>query len=369
MKRVLLVSTYPYTRSSRGMDVLTEAFQLEEWDTSHMMFPRVLYLPKVKPPAKTTIRFPKPRWSFLPYVDKYMHRLSRRLFNVVRKTNVRTIQGRVDFADYDLVVLESGKPLLLLPEIPEAIPLIYRQSDSVQLALGKGRHYCALADDAYSRADTILVTKSHYMDHVPPEERHKVITVENGMAFPDPITGVNPYASGTRNAVYVGLHPLDEESLRRILREIPDLNLHIVGPCLNMGSRQRLRRYHNFHYYRFLYKEDFMPMVEHADASFCPFQRNSALRWYGLTSKFLHSMYYQLPIISYPTGVPGEFDRLAVQFVETPEEFVGALVRSLGAKPIKYPVDFDFYSPEKRMDAYRSVVAGLPLLVYGVSAD
>ena len=37
-QRVLLVSSYPFSQTSRGMDVLTEAFEREGWNVDHLNF-------------------------------------------------------------------------------------------------------------------------------------------------------------------------------------------------------------------------------------------------------------------------------------------------------------------------------------------
>jgi len=357
--RVLLVSAYPFSHSSRGMDVLTQAFELEGWITHHLCFPHVSYIPRLSPPTDTQVRCITPRLSWFPYVDRYMFFLPRFLFELVRRINVRTVKGYIDFDDYNLVVLESGKALFLLPEIPPSLAICYRQSDSVKLALGKGRWYCQLEDDIFGRAKRIILKKPFFIDQVPEADRKKTVIIENGMALPETSGRPSPFPSGTHNAVYVGLHVLDEYTLKLLLQKLPRIEFHIVGPCLRSASRRRLRKYANYHEYLFLSKEEYMPMLEHGHLAIFPFVRTKAMKWFGLTSKFLHFMYFQLPIVSYPTGLPGEFDGLPVFFALSPEGFVSQVNDAIRKKPVDYNIDFGYYSSESRMAAYRNLVKEL----------
>lgn len=354
--QVLLVSAYPFSHSSRGMDVLTTAFEREGWITSHLTFPRVFYTPDIRPPVDSWVNCMVSELSWLPYVDRFMRWFPSRLFHMVRRLNTKTVRHAVDWSVYDLVVLESGKPLMLLPEIPAAIPVAYRQSDSVRLVLGRGVEYVALEDDVFRRAIRIILKKSLYIDFIPEEYRGKSVTVENGMALPEPGDKTTPFEPGYRNVVYVGLHPLESETLRMLLERYPEIHFHVAGPCLRKTSIRKLRRFSNFKYYDYLSKEDYMPMLEHADAAMFPFVRTETMKWFGLTSKFLHFMYYRLPVVSFPTGLPGEFDDLPVYFAEDRQEFVELIGSAINQKPVIYPLDFDYYGPDQRLNAYREIV-------------
>ena len=102
-----------------------------------------------------------------------------------------------------------------------------------------------------------------------------------------------------------------------------------------------------------------MPVLKHADLAIFPFVRTERMKWFGLTSKFLHFMYFGLPVVSYPTGLPGEFDGLPVRFAADRRAFVNHVGEALTGKPVSYNLDFTYYGPEARLEEYRAVVRGL----------
>jgi len=341
------------------MDVLAEAFEREDWEVDHLVFPRVFYTPKIPPPRDTRVRCLRPSLTWLPYIDRFMWWVPQGLFETIRLINVRSLGSIVNFSSYDFVVLESGKPLLLLPEVPRTVKIVYRQSDSVNLALGKGRWYCELENTAFRVSSLIILKKDIYKNYVPKDYRKRTIVIENGMAFPDEISAQNPFREGSLNAIYVGLHPLDIKTLLLLLRRLKNIDFHIIGPCLNIFQRQILRVFPNFFYTRFLPKEAYMPMLKHSNVAIFPFIRTKEMKWFGLTSKFLHFMYFKLPIVSYLTGLPGEFGELPVKFAKDRIDFVDKVAESIVEKPVTYAVDFDYYSPPMRMSKYRQAVRSL----------
>lgn len=339
--------------------MLTEAFEREGWDVDHLNFPRAFYTPKIPPPPGIKVSCLRPSFTWLPYVDRFMWWIPRCLFEIIRLINIRSLGNVVNLSSYSFVVLESGKPLLLLPEIPGTAKVVYRQSDSVNLALGRGRWYCELENQVFRISSLIILKKSIYKNYVPKNCWNRTTIVENGMALPDEISAKNPFREGSLNAIYVGLHPLDMKTLFLLLRRLRDVDFHIIGPCLNAFQRQILNFFPNFFYAKFLSKEVYMPMLKYSDVAIFPFIRTKKMKWFGLTSKFLHFMYFKLPIVSYYTGLPGEFGKLPVKFAEDRIDFVDKVANSIMKKPIKYAVDFDYYSPRMRMNEYRQVVRDL----------
>ncbi|MBN2627423.1 MAG: hypothetical protein JXA95_12215 [Spirochaetales bacterium] len=359
MKKVLLVSPYPFSHSSRGMDVLTRCFDEEGWDTHHLVYPRVFYTPRVAPPRNTRVTCHWARKSWFPYIDRLMSWMPPFLFRLVRKLNNRTLRT-FDFTAYDYIVLESGKPLFLMDIIPPSVPLIYRLSDSVRYVLGKNPSYIALEDEIYDRGARLIFKKAVYLDFLTPEQREKATVIENGMVLPPELDRAPSFPEGTKNTVYVGLHRLDAPTLETVLIDHPDCSFHIIGPCLSKGTVKKLGRYGNFRYYPFLSKEEYMPLLRDADLAVFPFVRNESMKWFGLTSKFLHFMYFRLPIVSYPTGFPGEFDNLPVVFAENREDFSRLVGNILGkGEKIDYPIDFDYYSRESRDREYKRFIGTL----------
>lgn len=353
--KVLLVSPYPYSPSSRGMDVLTACFDKEGWETDHLVFPRVFYTLPVKPQPESRVRCLQGKKALIPWVDRYMFFLPRFVFEMIRRHNAATVR-EIDLTAYDVIVLESGKPLFLLDRIPPGVRLVYRQSDSVQLVLARNRWYRQLETEVYGKADFVIHKRDVYVEMMPEQTRGKAVVIENGMAVPENVSGVNPFGDGSRNAVYVGLHALDAKTLEACLKAYPGITFHCVGPCLSKGRVKRLSRWDNFRFYPFLPPDRYMPMLKFADLAFFPFVRSEAMKWFGLTSKFLHFMYFRLPIVTWPTGLPGEFEGLPVIFAADREDFVRKVGDAAGSGPVAYAVDFNHYSAAEREREYRQFI-------------
>lgn len=357
-RKVLLVSPYPYSISSRGMDVLTTCFSDEGWDVSHLTYPRAFYTPRIERPDNS-VKVLTPPKSLFPYIDRIMFWFPKLFFNIVKWINNLSVR-RVDFSSYDYIVLESGKALFLMDVIPDNIPIIYRLSDSVQLVLGKNPHYHDLEKKVFEISNRMVFKKGVYKDSLKEHQKDKTVVIENGMAIPKGDLGENPYQDNSRNAVYVGLHQLDYPTVESILKNTPECNFHIIGPCLGKSQVKKLNQYENFHYYSFLSKEEYMPMLKWADFAIFPFKRTESMKWFGLTSKLLHFMFFDLPIVLYPTGIEGEFDGLEVTFADSVQDFTAKVKEVVDrGRKIKYNLDFNFYSSDSRDEEYKRFIRSL----------
>ncbi|MBI9100674.1 MAG: glycosyltransferase, partial [Spirochaetaceae bacterium] len=158
----------------------------------------------------------------------------------------------------------------------------------------------------------------------------------------------------------VGLHQLDFFTVKILIEKISTCNFHIIGPCLSKKQILKLQGNKNFHYYPFLTKEEYMPMLKEADLAIFPFKRTEAMKWFGLTSKLLHFMYYNLPIVSYPTGLEGEFKDLPIHFADSPYEFLSQVQEVIAeGEKIRYNLDFEYYSCESRKNEYKKFIRTL----------
>lgn len=357
-KKVLLVSPYPYTQTGRGMDVLSGLFEEEGWETTHLTFPHVLYTPKKKDLFSTSVTELQGRFTLIPYIDVLMKWFPRWLFRLYQKYAVSKVFF-IDWKSYDYVVLESGKPLFLLDTIPDDVTLIYRQSDSVRMVLGKGKWYIDLEDRICLRAQEILIVKDYYRSSLPESTRDKATEIRNGFAIPNDADFENPYSSESRNAVYVGLTPLDSRTLALLCTKNPDIHLHIFGNCLRPWQLVKLKKYQNFHFYGFQPWNLYMKYLKHADAAIFPFKHFSGMDHVGFTTKYLNFMYFRLPIVSYLTGEKSEFDGLPIRFPENSEEFNRNVRQAVDGGPVEYDFNFEFYSMEGREREYRDFINSL----------
>ncbi len=358
MKKVLLVSPYPYSKTGRGMDVLTECFEEEKWETSHLKFPNVFYSVDKTDKFDTDVIEYSSKKALVPYVDGFMKWFPKWMFNLMVKYQ-RAKASFIDFSSYDYIVLESGKPLFLLDLIPSSVKIIYRQSDSVRHVLGKNRYYIGLEDRVYKLAHKIIVVKDRFKNLLDEDIRTKVEVIKNGYAFPQNIELVNPYKVGSKNAIYVGLTKLDRPTLEKICLVNKNMDVHIFGNCIAPWNLKKLNKIENFYYHGFEPRDIYLSHIKFADVAIFPFKPWDAMEWVGFTSKYLNFMYFKLPIVSYLTGELSEFDGMGVLFPKTAEEFA-LTVKDVIAKgeKVESNIDFNFYSHPQRKAEYKEFIKG-----------
>lgn len=359
MKKVLLVSPFPYSKTSRGMDVLTGCFDDLNWDTTHLTFPNVFYTVINNEPFNSGVHAIISRRAAIPYIDSIMRWFPKAFFHIMQI--YQSSKARfIDFEQFDYIVLESGKPLFLLDLIPDTSKIIYRQSDSVRYILGKNKYYIGLEDKVFERAEKIIVVKERFKNSLAKNIQEKVWVIRNGYTIPKDLKLENPYEPMSVNAIYVGLTKLDVNTLNSICLRNPHLNVHIFGPCLTNMDLWKLKHISNFHFYGFQAKEIYLPYIKFADVAIFPFKQWDGMRWVGFTTKYLNFMYYQLPVVSYLTGDLAEFKGMGVQFASNSDDFAD-LVAKIIQSPYKIDsgIDFNFFSHEERKKEYKEFIHSL----------
>ena len=356
MKKVLLISPFPYSKTSRGMDVLTECFEELQWDTNHLIFPNVFYTVKKSTPFNTTVKEFITKKSFFPYVDSVMKSFPNLLFDLMLLYQ-RQKASFLNFSEYDYIILESGKPLFLLGLIPNTTKIVYRQSDSVRYVLGKNKYYIGLEDEVLQRAEKIIVVKDRFKEILDKKFQEKAQIIRNGYTIPENLNLINPYTVNSLNAIYVGLTKLDVNTLSIICSKIPHLNVHIFGACLTRLDQWRLRNIKNIFYYGFQPKEIYLPYIKYANVAIFPFKDWDGMKWVGFTTKYLNFMYYKLPIVSYLTGEKSEFDGMGVYFAADENDFANTVSKIIESpKKVDSGIDFKFFSHAQRKREYREFI-------------
>lgn len=366
MKSVLLISSIPLNPTGRGMDVLTNCFHDQEWKTSHLQFPRFPYSNKKSSHPRDIETFRAPL-SLIPYVDSVMWWLPKKIFDAIKDYNARRVAD-FDWSRFDCIVLESGKPLFLLDSIPENIPIIYRQSDSVKMVLSKSIHFGDLEDRMARRAWKIIVVKDYYRQTIPEEYQHKIRVIENGFQINEDEElkkAPNPYENmkhrGRRNAVYLGLAPVDPLMLDILCQIHKDVQFHILGPCIKNGLwRLKLKRHSNFTYGGFMTPREFLPRLKYADFAIVPYAKWPGIEHVGFTAKYLYFMYYCLPIVTYKRGEHPELAQYGIMEARDRQEFSN-LVTLIKENPLKkpYDVDWEYYSSQGREKEYVEFIKSL----------
>ena len=356
MKSVLLVTPYPYTLSTRGMDLLTRAFESSGWDTQHVQFPRVFYSLEKRTFFPTTVKEKKSYTVWIPYIDALMKKLPQWIFRWILRNHRRSVNN-IDWNSYDLIVLESGKPLFLLDLVGERTTLVYRQSDPVGLFLGENPQYIRLENEIYEKSAYILTPKDRFRDLTPAEHRHKVSVIPNGIHIPKGVELKNPFPPGSVNAVYVGLAPLDVDTIEVVSNGNPNVTFHLFGTGVRGVSAIRLKRKKNVVIHGFVSSRIFIPYLAHATMYVFPFRRSERFENIGITSKYYMAMRFGLPIVSYPMGPAEEFRELPVSFCLDSREFCQS-VKRIAAAPYKvqYDLEWDKLEYGYLLDSYRGFI-------------
>ena len=360
MKSVLLVSPYPFSATTRGMDVLTYAFKESGWETHHLQFPNVVYSLKKQGAKPSSVHQFTGRRIWVPYIDSLMKNIPTWCFQRLVAAHRASLCSVVDWSRYDIVVLESGKPLFLLDLIPESTKLIYRQSDSVRLILGKNPDYIELEDRALARADHVLVPKERYRTHFAQDVQNKTAVIENGIALPSNIQCASPYTQGSVNAINIGLYPLDAGTLLHCCRSNPGIRFHIFGTGLKGPMLWKARTHSNLVCHGFALPETFLPYLIHADMFIFPFRNTPREQYYGLTSKYCMAMKFGLPIISSPRGPREDFEGLPIDFCDSRELF-SRMVGEIGSsRPRRnYNLDWERIDPDNILATYKKFITEL----------
>ena len=351
-KRVILVSPFPFTRTHRGIDMLTQAFEKAGWVTHHLQFPNVFYSIRKTMTFETRVIEHKARRTIVPYVDSLMKNLPSAIFNQIVRNHQRAVSF-IDWSSYDAVVLESGKPLFLLDLIPKTAVLIYRQSDAMREILGRNPDYISLEDRIFRQGNYILMVKERFRKPIAAEDQSKVRVIQHGFSVREKDELENPYKNGKVNAAFAGLPDLDWHSVELMCQTNPEVNFHIFGTGLKRIPRRKIKSLSNLIDYGFVPMSTYQPYLAYADLYVYPFKMNHSMKHIGLTAKFYIAMYYQLPIVCYPIEPMEEFKRLPVDFCSDPVDFADTIKRIAAEKPKReYPLPWDELKYDARMTEY-----------------
>lgn len=340
-----------FTNSNRGIDILCRALAEEGHNVTHLVFP--IYNKKmVKKTLASTNRLIQQIYAnkvLIPYDDDTMFWFPRTVMKLIHYSHLRSIKY-IDFSSYDLIVLESGKPLFLIDVIPKNVSLIYRQSDPVW-ALMKSRYLRELEEKVMKRANLVLIVRTQFLNSMDFDFRDKVFVWKNGfnVLLSNEIEE-NPYRQNSlKKAVYLGLAPIDYRTLDYVSSFHLDVEFHIIGnTCLSYFESRKLRKKKNIFVHGYMSPEKYLPYVKNADFAIVPYKKTK-VKFFGLTSKYLLFMYFNLPIVSYykPLDIE-EFGNLPVLFASNIDEFSKQIDVAKKMGKINYDIDFSYYSYKGR---------------------
>lgn len=362
-KRALIITSIPYSPSNRGIDIITEALgEMSDFEVTHLTFATKRYVKKFSQynhEAKG-VRHLYLRQSSLSYLERLMHAWPDVVVRWINKRSLNKIN--FDFSSYDLIVVESGKPVLLLPLMPDSATIIYRCSDPMP-TLFTHPEILQWEVRMLKRADFVITVRDlKRLELGSGYTSDKTTVIYNGFNISMDISGNRDDSpqygnkGDLRNLVYVGYTTLDGGLLVRLAKEIPNAQLHIIGECLIESDKKLVSNEKRIHLYGNLPSSEYLEIVRSADVAIMPFKKEDRLSCIGMNSKFLMMMAFNLPIVSRELGYQDEFPPSRfISFQNDDEAFVSEVRRMLeyGNKQVDYNIDLYAYSRDGRIEEYQ----------------
>lgn len=296
MQKILIISGQKYSKSNRSIDTITEYFLERETKVDHLTF-GINKLKKVEKDYslnnKTfTQLYSKP--SYFSYLGKMGIFCPNILLDYVKKKNFKTVSF-INWKDYDLIVLETGKPLFLLDIIPKDIPIICRQSDPLEISLRSNRDYFKdMEKEVIERSLFTLTAHEKAVEEYGLD--HKIINWKSGFEFND--FNIEPNEIINNSLVYMGMFKIDLILIKKIALTFPNLTIHIIG---NYKDTLKLT---NVKFHGYLEYTEYIKLVKKCKVFYIPYHDNEVKRMkkLGLTSKFYIPMSLGKPILSRAYG-------------------------------------------------------------------
>lgn len=342
--KVLIVSSIPWTSSNRGIDILCSALAEEGHDVTHLVFPVYGKLKKINSFSNKIIKQLYAENTYIPYDDDTMYWLPKFAMRIIHDSHIKSVRD-FNFSEYDIIVLESGKPVFLIDLIPRNVKLIYRQSDPVWMLM-KSDYLKELENKVIAKCDMVLVVRKVFMEYIPQKFWGKTYVWQNGFNVPKLDELINPYDNKRRKAVYLGFTRIDYHTLNYVSLYHPDVEFHIIGNrCLSNFEIKKLIKRDNIFIHGYMKPTEYLPYIKYADFAIIPYKKDiKAMTFIGLSSKYLLFMYFGLPIVSYRPGIREEFANIPVFFADDIYEFSNQISKVKEMGKINYNIDFNYYS-------------------------
>ncbi|GAB4319831.1 MAG: hypothetical protein Kow0084_20210 [Pseudothermotoga elfii] len=354
--KVLVVGYLFFERNSqRGINVISEVFAEVGAQVDFYSYP--IYLWRILGRNSKTLERKlligkgivnnKRAFVLFPYSSRF----SKLFIGPLRQLSILSHEltiPRIDFSQYDIVVIESGKPVFLAKNLNHP-RIIYRMSDPIlSLAPELFEYEKQIIQKAVLVLSPNNMVKNVYSERLP-DCASKIHTWVNGFTFQESEQMCNPYILGTKNVLYLGLFPIDWDLLTYLCKNMCDVNFHVVGPH---SFPRNLDIPHNLKLHGYLPHEKTYPFVKYADAFILPYKDiPQRLKYMELTSKILLFMKIGKPIIANSFTNAGVLEKFGIIIAKSNCSFVNLLREALNGniKPV-YNVDFDYYNISRRKE-------------------
>lgn len=345
------MSSIPFTESNRGIDIITKALTEMELNVTHLTFPGHFQFEKKEKNLKLISSSKK----YIQYYNRIMQGFSEKMTKLFVNETIKPLKN-FDFSVYDYIILESGKPVFLIDLIPNDIPIIYRQSDSINYIISKNNLFKQYENNLLKRSFTIITVNSFFYNQIKNKFPNKTVLIRNGINIPKDIGYVNPYENNDKiKSLYFGLFPLSFKEVLFSLQNFKNIDFYFIGPKLfSKYEQKKLTKFSNFEYLNYQNNNVINNYIKYSDFIFIPYKNSYKLQFFGLSSKYLMGIYYEKPIISKKVGLIDEFNGLNIYFYNSKEELYEYLTKMNKNLRIKYKIDIKKFLNEYKIEEYKN---------------
>lgn len=296
--KILIVSCQKYSKTNRSIDTITEFCLEQGYYVDHLVFGTN----KLKKQKKELNNYKannfkqlysKPSYfSYLGPMGKYFPDY---LLKFIEKQTAKTTSF-IEVSEYDLVILETGKPLFLLDRIPGNIPIVCRQSDPLEISLRGNRDYFVeLEKKAFKRSKFTLVAHKKAVESY--SEIDNLIEWKSGFEYKLLEKKIDKKSS-KKNVTYMGMFKLDIELIKELASDNLDTNFHIIG------NYEDVLKLSNVKFHGYLNYNEYIKILEVTDCFFVPYhlEEVNRMKKLGLTSKYYIPMSMGIPILTREYG-------------------------------------------------------------------
>lgn len=227
--------------------------------------------------------------------------------------------------DADLVVVESGTPIVFLPLLRRLNPrakLLYFCRDLLH-SVGAAPYLSEIERQVIGTFDSICVPSRRLGEMLPPGGKVNFVPqgIEGG-AFDR--AEVSPYADGSRNAVAVGDMLFDQSSVEQMAAVAPDVRFHLFGIRWRGDVPANITLHGEQAF------ETLAAYIRHADIGLAPYRVNSSEVYLAESSlKLLQYGYCLLPVVL-PDIIPVSRGNEITYSLETANDWRAIIDRALG---------------------------------------
>lgn len=295
--RILIISGQEYSKTNRSIDTITEYFLEKNYKVDHLVFGinklgKRKKITEFKAKSFRQLYSKESYFSYLGLMGKFFPDI---LLKFIKKQTIQTVNS-INFSEYDLIILETGKPLFLLDIIPNNIPIICRQSDPLEISIRSNRKFFKkIEKKAFERSVFSLIAHKKAVEEY--NGLKNLLEWKSGFERKK-IKVIKKNSERKKILSYMGMFKLDYDLIKELALSYPNSEIHIVG---NYKDYLNLP---NVIFHGYLSYNEYMEILKMSDCFIVPYHKEEVQRMkkLGLTSKYYIPMGMGIPVLTKSYG-------------------------------------------------------------------